>query len=54
MDDDRLIIVVQELNRLKRLVDDLEWEDQDASHYKRELEHFEELNRKGILYDTKF
>lgn len=54
MDDERLISVVHELHKLRRMVDDLEWEGQDASAYKRELEHYEKLNRDGVLFEPKF
>jgi len=54
MDDERLISVVHELRRLQKLVDDLEWEGQDASAYKRELEYCEKLNRCGVLFEPKF
>jgi hypothetical protein len=54
MDDERLISVIHELKRLRKLVDDLEWEDQDASCYKRQLEHYEKLNRDGVIYEPRF
>jgi hypothetical protein len=54
MDDERLISVVHELRRLQKLVDDLEWEGEDVSAYKRELEHYTKLNEDGVLFEPKF
>ena len=54
MDDEIPISLVYELRRLQKLVDDLEWEGEDVSAYKRELEHYTKLNEEGVLFDPKF
>lgn len=55
MNDPRLIDVVAEVKRLEKEVSDAEWDDDPRlSYLARQLNHYKELQAKGILYDPTF
>ena len=54
MNTRNLIQVGDEVKRLEKLVSDKEWEGQDPSYEIRELEHYRNLQRKGILWEPLF
>jgi len=54
MDDERLIDVVKEIQRLRALISDKQWEDRDSTLENRRLQYFEKLARQGESYEPKF
>ena len=53
--DDFLLNVSEEVRKLRRKVDDAEWDDDPRLAYlARELAHFKELEDEGVVYEPKF
>ena len=48
------INIAAEARRLTRAIADMEWEDQDASAVRRELEHYHNLAKQGELWEPPF
>lgn len=54
-DDARLINVASEVKRLRRKLSDAEWEDApNVDSIRRELTHYEDLSRQGVLWEPNF
>jgi hypothetical protein len=54
MDDERLIDVVKEIQRLRGEISDKQWKDQETNLEERQLRYFEKLARQGEHYEPKF
>lgn len=54
MDDERLMLVVREIQRLKQKISDAEWEDRPTELLEQQLQYFEELHRNGIDVEPEF
>ena len=55
MDDKRLIDVAQQVKQLEREISDAEWDsDPRLEELVRELNHYKELQAKGVLYEPNF
>jgi len=55
MDDPHLVDVSKETKRLEREVSDAEWNDDPRlEQLVRELNHYKELQAKGVLYEPNF
>ena len=55
MTDPHLINVAQQVKKLEREISDAEWDDDPRlSYLARQLNHYKELQAKGILYDPTF
>ena len=49
-----LINVAAEIRRLERVISDKEWEDQDPRFERRELKHYHNLAKQGVLWEPMF
>jgi hypothetical protein len=54
MDDESLIDVVKEIQRLRGEISDKQWKDQETTLEDRRLRYFEKLARQGEHYEPKF
>ena len=54
MDDERLIDVVKEIQRLRGEISDKQWEERDTNLEERQLRYFEKLAKEGELYEPRF
>lgn len=54
MDDERLIDVVKEIQRLRNEISDKQWEERDTNLEERRLRYFEKLARQGEHYEPRF
>lgn len=53
--DARLTSVAAEVKRLRRELSDAEWEDApNVDSIRRELTHYEDLSRQGVLWEPNF
>jgi len=46
--------ISQQVRYLERIISDMEWEDQDASAARRELEHYKQCIDRGELWEPPF
>lgn len=54
-DDPRLIDVTKEVRRLERAVSDADWDNDPRIEYLvKELNHYKDLMKKGVLYEPNF
>ena len=54
MDDERLIDVVKEIQKLRNEISEKQWEERDTNLEERQLRYFEKLARQGENYEPKF
>ena len=54
MDDQRLIDVVKEIQKLRNKISDKQWEERDTNLEERQLRYFEKLARQGERYEPLF
>ena len=54
MNTKNLINVSEEVKRLERIISDMEWENQDARAEKLDLIHFQDLQKRGVLWEPDF
>ena len=51
---DGWVDIAKEAKRLTRVIADMEWEDQDPSTERLQLEHYQNLARQGVLWEPPF
>ena len=54
MDDERLIDVVKEIQRLRGEISEKQWENRDSTLEDRRLRYFEKLAKEGEHYEPRF